>query len=82
MILARALVEELRRRLIVLPSLAVLERICAEAATRAQRRIFALLTEDLSTEQVAEARGGFQSAHRNTGKLSEYLEALVRNLCS
>ena len=31
---------------------------------------------------VAEARGGFQSAHRNTGKLSGYLEALVRNLCS
>jgi hypothetical protein len=30
---------------------------------------------------VVETRGGFQSAHRNTGKLSEYLEALVRNLC-
>jgi TnpA family transposase len=37
--------------LIVLPPLAVIERLCAEAATRAQRKIFALLTEGLSVEQ-------------------------------
>jgi hypothetical protein len=30
----------------------------------------------------SEARGGFQSAHRNTGKLSVYSEVLVRNLYS
>lgn len=33
--------------------MAVLERFCAEAATRAQRKIFLLLTEDLSAEQKA-----------------------------
>ena len=50
-LLVRAVVEELRRRLVVLPPLAVIERLCAEAATRAQRKVFALLTSDLSTEQ-------------------------------
>ena len=50
-LLARAVVEELRRRRVVLPPLAVVERLCAEAATRAQRKVFALLTEDLSIEQ-------------------------------
>ncbi len=51
MALAQALVEELRRRLIALPSLAVIERIAAEAGTRAQRKLFSLLTKDLSVEQ-------------------------------
>jgi len=40
-------VEELRKRLIVLPSVPVIERLCAEAMTRAQRKVFALLTEGL-----------------------------------
>lgn len=50
-LLAQAVVEELRKRLIVLPPVAVIERLCAEAATRAQRKVFALLTGDLSIEQ-------------------------------
>ena len=50
-VLAQTVVEELRRRLIVLPPVAVIERLCAEAMTRAQRKVFALLTEDLSPEQ-------------------------------
>jgi len=50
-LLARAVVEELRRSRIVLPPLAVIERLCAEVTTRAQRKIFALLTEGLSAEQ-------------------------------
>lgn len=49
--LAQALVEELRRRLIVLPSLAVIERITAEAGTRAQRKLFSLLTKELTAQQ-------------------------------
>ena len=51
--LAQALVEELRRRLIALPSLAVIERIAAEAGTRAQRKLFSLLTKELTAEQRA-----------------------------
>jgi hypothetical protein len=35
--LAQSVMEELRRRLIVLPPVAVIERLCAEAMTRAQR---------------------------------------------
>ena len=50
-VLAQSVVEELRRRLIVLPPVAVIERLCAEAMTRAQRKVFALLIEDLSAEQ-------------------------------
>ena len=50
-VLAQAVVEELRRRLIVVPPVAVIERLCAEAMTRAQRKVFALLTEDLKAEQ-------------------------------
>ncbi|PZS08516.1 MAG: Tn3 family transposase, partial [Chloroflexi bacterium] len=52
MVLAQAAVGELRRRLIVLPPVAVIERLCAEAATRAQRKVFSLLTRDLSVEQI------------------------------
>ena len=53
-VLAQTAVDELRRRLVVLPSLMVLERLCAEVATRAQRKIFAILTADLTATQ----RGG------------------------
>jgi hypothetical protein len=52
-VLAQAVVEELRKRLIVLPPVAVIERLCAEAMTRAQRRVFALLTEGMNDEQLA-----------------------------
>jgi len=50
-VLAQTVVEELRKRLIVLPPVAVIERLCAEAMTRAQRKVFALLTEGLDDEQ-------------------------------
>jgi hypothetical protein len=52
-VLAQAVVEELQRRLIVLPPVAVIKRLCAEAMTRAQRKVFALLTEKLGAEQRA-----------------------------
>ena len=38
-VLATSLVENLRRQNILLPTLDVIERICAEAVTRANRRI-------------------------------------------
>ncbi len=56
-LLAQAVVEELRRRLIVLPPLPVIERLCAETSTRAQRRIFTILTGNLSAEQRAQLDG-------------------------
>ena len=45
------------KRLIVLPPVGVIERLCAESETRAQRKIFALLTEDLSAEQRSQLDG-------------------------
>lgn len=48
--LAQAIVEELRRRQVVLPPVAVIERLCAEVSTRAQRQVFKLLTAPLTDE--------------------------------
>ncbi len=50
MVLAEAVVEKLRRRSIVLPPVPTIERLCGEAATRAQRKVFSILTADLSVE--------------------------------
>ena len=49
-VLATALVQSLRSQSILLPSINVIERICAEAVTRATRRIHSLLTESLTDE--------------------------------
>jgi TnpA family transposase len=53
MALAQALVQEMRRRRIVLPALGTIERLCAQAYTRAQRRIFKLLTAPLNDAHKA-----------------------------
>jgi hypothetical protein len=47
-VLATETVAELRQRKILLPTLAVIERVCAEALTRANRRIYSALAEPLS----------------------------------
>jgi TnpA family transposase len=51
LVLAQAVVEELRRRCVVLPPVLVIERICSEVATRAQRHVHRALTESLTDEQ-------------------------------
>ncbi|MCY4757279.1 Tn3 family transposase [Pelomonas aquatica] len=53
-VLVQALIEEMRRRGIVLPPIGTLERLCAEVHTRAQRRIFKLLTQPLNDTHCAE----------------------------
>jgi TnpA family transposase len=47
-ILAESLIQYLRKRSILLPSIAVIERICAEAITRSNRRIYHTLTVSLT----------------------------------
>lgn len=49
-VLATAVVESLRQQSILLPAINVIERICAEAITRATRRIYAALTSALTEE--------------------------------
>lgn len=49
-VLAEALLQYLRGRLILLPSIAVLERICAHAATRATKRLYRMMTEPLTAQ--------------------------------
>ena len=50
-ILANALIGDLRSQSILMPSVNVLERICAEAITRSEREIYKLLTEPLAQGQ-------------------------------
>lgn len=50
MVLASHAVDTLRQRHIIIPPLNVIERICAEAIVRANRRIYRILTESLSAE--------------------------------
>ena len=47
-VLAAQLVEQLRRQAILSPTANVIERICAEAITRANRRIYEALTDSLT----------------------------------
>lgn len=47
LVLAAHAMETLRQRHIILPTLAVIERVCAEAVTRANRRIYRALLEQL-----------------------------------
>ncbi|MHB1180412.1 MAG: Tn3 family transposase [Sulfuricella sp.] len=47
-VLAAQVLDTLRHRHIIIPALDVIERICAEAITRANRRIHAALTDSLS----------------------------------
>lgn len=49
-VLASHAVDTLRQRHIIIPPVNVIERICAEAVTRANRRIYRILTESLSAE--------------------------------
>ena len=48
LVLAAQALETLRQRQIILPALTVVERACAEAVTRANRRIYRTLTEPLA----------------------------------
>jgi hypothetical protein len=47
-VLATRLIEKLREQAILLPRLNVIERVCAEAVTRANRRIYKQLTDGLT----------------------------------
>ena len=47
-VLATALIEKLRERAVLVPRLNAIERVRAEAVTRANRRIYKQLTEELT----------------------------------
>ena len=47
-VLAEQALDHLRQRRVIIPSIEVIERVCAEAITRANRRLYRLLTESLS----------------------------------
>jgi hypothetical protein len=47
-VLAASLVERLRERAVLLPRLNAIERVCAEAVTRANRQIYRRLTDGIT----------------------------------
>ena len=47
-VLAKAMIEGLRHKLVLMPAMNVIERICAEAITRANKRIYATLSDSLT----------------------------------
>lgn len=53
-ILARELIKKLRNQNILLPSINVIEKICAEALTKAEKEICSLLVSSLTKEQKYE----------------------------
>jgi len=51
-VLAASLMQSLRNQLVLLPSIHVIERICAEAVTKASRCIYITLTAPLSKQHI------------------------------
>ena len=49
-VLAGQVLDDLRQRRVIIPSLDVIERICAEAITRANRRLYRLLNDPLTND--------------------------------
>jgi len=60
--MAEELVESLRRRKVLLPPLAVMEKMCAEAITRGNRSVYATLTEGLGEDQRRRLDGLLRAA--------------------
>lgn len=56
-VLAFALIQSLRNKLILLPSINVIERICSEALTIAARHIYSSLTKPLTDEHLQRLDG-------------------------
>jgi len=51
MVLVRSVIDQLRGKQVIIPPLSVIERLCAEAITRAERRLYRKLTSDLDDFQ-------------------------------
>jgi Domain of unknown function (DUF4158) len=51
MVLVRSVIDQLRSKQVIIPPLSVIERLCAEAITRAERRLYRKLTSGLDDFQ-------------------------------
>jgi hypothetical protein len=51
MVLVRSVIDQLRSKQVIIPPLSVIDRLCAEAITRAERRLYRKLTSDLDDFQ-------------------------------
>ena len=71
-VLATTLIQSLRDQQILLPSLSVLERICAESITRANRHLFSALTMPLTEEHRRQLDSLLDHQDKNSvrGKMS------------
>ena len=69
-VLATGVLDSLRHQRIIIPAMDVVERICAEAITRATRRIHAALTDSLT---CAHRRSLDELLHRKEGSKTTWL---------
>jgi TnpA family transposase len=69
-VLATGVLDSLRHQRIIIPAMDVVERICAEAITRATRRIHAALTDSLTS---AHRRSLDELLHRKEGSKTTWL---------
>jgi hypothetical protein len=73
-VLATALVQELRQEKRILPPLKVIERICALAITRANRKIYLTLTETFNDGHRAQMEGLLRQATGSTSSTLAWLQ--------
>lgn len=52
LVLAKTLIDELRRQKVILPSMSTMESMCAQAITQADRHIYEILIEPLNNHQL------------------------------
>lgn len=77
MVLAQTVLEELRIRKIIVPPISVVERLCAEAASRALRQIHQALTDPLSQAQQKKLDTLFQLKESTTISVLAWLRQPV-----
>jgi hypothetical protein len=75
--LAQRLIEDLRRAKIIIPGLAVIERLCAEVITLAKRRLNRQLTALLSNDQ-REKLDGVRTRNGNLSTLRAEISYGIR----
>lgn len=74
LVLAKALIEELRRQKIILPPINTMGSICAQAITQSDRRIYEILTEPLNTNQLQQLDRLLQIKSSQTISLLAWLQ--------
>ena len=77
MVLAQAVLEELRNRKVIVPPIPVIGRLCAETGTRALRQIYRALTEPLGSTRKKRLDALFQPKEDTSASVLTWLRQPV-----